>query len=73
VSLRLSGLSQDLDLRLVRDSNNNGIADSGDLIFASRNSGTAVDQINRSLRAGTYFAQVYQFGSNSSNYQLRIA
>ncbi|MGA7936347.1 MAG: S8 family serine peptidase [Kovacikia sp.] len=73
LSLNLIGLSADADVRLIQDTNNNGIVDSGEEIARSQNRGTLSESIGlSSLPAGTYFAQVYQYSGNA-NYTLRLA
>jgi hypothetical protein len=72
VNLTLSGLSGDADVRLIRDVNNNGAIDSGDILTTSTRSGNAAEWLNSSLTTGTYFVQVYQF-SGSTNYHLSVS
>jgi hypothetical protein len=73
VNLSLTGLTADADIRIIRDVNNNGIVDAGDVIVTSGNGGTANDSINlNNQAAGTYFAQVYQFTGNTG-YTLRLS
>lgn len=72
--LSLGGLSSDVDIRVVRDANSNGIVDLGDTISASLRTGSANEEINlQGLGTGGYFIQVYQ-GSPSSTtaYSLTI-
>jgi len=76
-NLSLTGLSttspNDADVRLIRDANNNGIVDSGEVIASSTRDVGLEESINlSSLSAGTYFAQVYQY-SGSTNYTLRLS
>jgi hypothetical protein len=66
VNIRLSGLSRDADIRVIRDRNNNGVVDSGEVVGSSTRSGTAVDSINNITLSGNYFLQVYQFSSNTA-------
>lgn len=68
VNINLSGLSSDLDLRLIADINNNRIVDAGEELVRSVNAGTYPDSITLD-DAGNYFLQVYQF-SGSSSYTL---
>ncbi|MEO1211492.1 MAG: pre-peptidase C-terminal domain-containing protein [Cyanobacteria bacterium J06638_20] len=65
VNIFLSGLSRDADIRVIRDRNNNGIVDAGEVIGSSTRGGTAVDTINNLTRSGNYFLQVYQFSGNT--------
>lgn len=73
VNVELSGMSTgtDADLRLIRDDNNNRIADSGDFIVSSSATGNATERISDINASGNYFVQVNQFSGNT-NYQLRL-
>jgi hypothetical protein len=72
-NLSLTGMSNDADVRLIRDANNNGIIDTGEVIASSTRGSNSDESINNSsLAAGTYFAQVYQF-SGDTNYTLRLS
>jgi hypothetical protein len=68
VDINLSGLSNDADIRLIRDLNNNSLVDSGEVLGTSSNGGTSSDSLSAS-DAGNYFLQVYQYSGNT-NYQL---
>jgi len=70
VNLQLSGLSDFTNLRLIQDSNNNGIFDSPD--FRVNTSGSSTASISRTLGAGTYFALVEPFSGRNTNYSLRL-
>jgi pimeloyl-ACP methyl ester carboxylesterase len=73
VNLTLSGLSADADLELIRDSNNNGRIDPGEVIGSSRNSGTTVDSVSRILEPGDYFVRVLPGTSTAkTNYNLEL-
>ena len=73
LSVSLSNLTSDADVRLIRDANSNGQADAGDVIHGSSRSGTATDSFNlEGLGAGTYFVRVNKFGSGSTNYRLSM-
>ncbi|BAY76874.1 peptidase domain-containing protein [Nostoc linckia NIES-25] len=69
VNINLSGLSADLDLKIIADVNNNRIIDSSDLVLTSSLGSTSSENLFLD-DAGNYFAQVFQFGSASSNYTL---
>jgi hypothetical protein len=71
-NLSLTGLSNDADVRLIQDINSNGIIDSNDEIVRSSWGGTHDESINRSLTAGTYFVQVYQY-IGDTNYTLNLS
>jgi hypothetical protein len=73
-NLSLYGLSADADVRVIRDANNNGIVDAGEVIAQSIQLGAASETITLpGLGTGDYFVQVYQgsFG-NSTNYTLSL-
>ncbi|NEO61293.1 MAG: hypothetical protein F6J98_12955 [Moorea sp. SIO4G2] len=70
VNISLTGLSSDADLRVIQDSNNNGLVDSGEVIDTSTSSGSLSESININS-AGDYFVQVYQFSGNTS-YTLNL-
>ncbi len=72
VTLALTGMSSDADLRLARDYNLNGIIDPGEIIASSTHSNSWNEALNRNLEAGNYFVQVYQYSGNT-NYQLRMS
>lgn len=75
VNISLTGLSADADLRLIRDINNNGVVDSGEVLRSSTAGGTTSEQISAFLTPGNnYFAQVYLFPSTgSTSYTLTIS
>ena len=69
IALNLHGISagDDADLYLYRDSNSNGVFDSGDAQVASSTIGSNFnDVIDYSATTGTYFAQVRRFGPGST-------
>jgi pimeloyl-ACP methyl ester carboxylesterase len=73
VNLRLSGLSADADLQLIRDVNNNGRVDPGEVLGESLNPGISVDSVSRILDAGDYFIRVYPGVSNAkTSYNLEL-
>ncbi|MDJ0712671.1 MAG: C2 family cysteine protease [Prochloraceae cyanobacterium] len=72
VSLSLTGLSRDVDFRLIQDTNNNRIVDSGEVIASSIHGGNWNEAINKNLGSGNYFVQVYQYSGNT-NYWLKMA
>lgn len=72
LNLSLTGLSQDADLRLIQDSNNNGVVDAGEVIARSQRGFTFSESIDlNGVAPGSYFAQVYQF-SDDTHYQLEL-
>ncbi len=73
-SLRLDGLTRDADVKLIQDRNRNGVADLGETIDYSLESGIIPDIINVSnLAPGTYYVQVYSFLGNSTNYDVNLS
>jgi Bacterial pre-peptidase C-terminal domain len=74
VRVSLTGLADDLNVRLIRDFNNNGRVDSGEVVVSSTNTGTQNDEISTFLDPGTYFVNVYPGVSTaSSNYTLAFS
>jgi hypothetical protein len=72
-NLAMTGLSADADVQLIRDSNNNGIAEVSEIVTGSYRGGNYDETINlESLTAGNYFVQVYQYSGNTS-YTLRMS
>ncbi|HEY9816143.1 MAG TPA: C2 family cysteine protease, partial [Candidatus Obscuribacterales bacterium] len=75
VNLTLAGMTNDIDLRLVQDINNNGVVDPDEVIANSVNYSDGAEWISEPLAAGTYFAQAYRWSgdSTSSNYYLSVS
>lgn len=71
LTLNLSGLNADSNLRLIRDANNNRIVDVGEMLASSNQSGTLSETLTQNLQAGAYFVQVYQY-SGETNYILNL-
>ena len=69
VNIRLSGLSNDADIRLIQDRNNNGIVESSEIIETSALGYTSSESISGIDLSGTYQLQVYQY-SGDTNYQI---
>lgn len=74
LNLSLTRMSADADLRVYRDTNNNGVIDSSDTFVANSTLGGSLnDSINlASQAAGNYLAEVYQYSGNTS-YTLRLS
>lgn len=70
VDINLTGLSSDADIRLIADTNQNRIVDSGDELVRSARGGSSSESIHLD-DAGNYFLQVYQFTGNT-NYNLAL-
>ncbi len=72
VSLNLTGLSSDADLRLIRDANSNGIVDDGEELIRSSIGGSANEFLSlEGMTSGRYIAQVSQF-SGTTAYTLSL-
>lgn len=72
VNVRLTGLSSDADVRIIRDFDNDQIVDAGEVIRTSTLGGTSSENINFSLPGSTpFYVEVYQFSGNT-NYQLQM-
>ncbi|MEB3357926.1 MAG: C2 family cysteine protease [Synechococcales bacterium] len=71
VTLTLTGLESNADLRLIQDKNNNGLVDAGEVIAWSSRSGSLNESINKVLASGTYFAEISQVGGGSNSYEFR--
>ncbi|MEL6495655.1 MAG: PPC domain-containing protein [Cyanobacteria bacterium J06623_7] len=68
--ITLSGLSNDADLRVIEDENNNGIVDAGEIYASSTRGGSRSDTVTID-DAGDYFVEVYQY-RGSTDYTLQI-
>lgn len=66
--ISLSGLSNDADIRLIQDANDNDIVDPGEVFDFSYNGGTASESIT-DIPTGDYFLQVYQY-SGDTDYEV---
>jgi trimeric autotransporter adhesin len=60
----LNGLSADADLDLL-DRN-------GRVLYSSNNGGNTAEVLSGSLAAGTYYLQIYSYGSAQTNYNLQL-
>ncbi|EKV00459.1 hypothetical protein Lepto7375DRAFT_2573 [Leptolyngbya sp. PCC 7375] len=65
VNVRLNGLLNDADVRVIRDNNSNGIVDAGEVIGSSTRAGNASELISNITQSGNYFVQVYQYNGNT--------
>ena len=72
IDISLTGLSNDADLRVIRDFNNNRIVDSYDEVVASSTYGsTSSELIQEFTGPGDYFVQVYPY-SGETSYELKF-
>lgn len=72
VNISLSGLSADSDVRLIQDTNGNGMVDSTDVVAYSSRGGIFAEKINSGIPGWTYFVQVNQY-SGATDYHLGIS
>jgi Bacterial pre-peptidase C-terminal domain len=73
LNVGLRDLSADADVSLIRDFNNNGLIDDGEIVAQSVNSGTNPESLNlQNLGAGTYYLRVNQY-TGDTNYALDIS
>lgn len=66
VNIRLSGLSADADIRVIRDGNNNGRVDAGEVVGSSTRGGNLNELISGLDLSGNYILQVYQYAAGTS-------
>ncbi len=71
-NLDLGGLSNDADVVLFQDLNENGELDFEEILDLSANEGTTPEAITRGLPAGTYFIGIERFEGNT-NYTLLLS
>ncbi|MCF4968412.1 C2 family cysteine protease [Nostoc sp. CMAA1605] len=71
IYLTIDGLSADANVRLIKDSNSNGLVEDSEVIAGSYKSGTQIDSIQKTLDAGNYFVKAY-YKSGDTNYKLKI-
>lgn len=68
----LSNMTADADLRIIQDTNNNGVIDTGEIIAASTRDGSQDDTVDLTgLTSGDYFIKVDRF-SGMTSYNLGI-
>ncbi|MGD1807441.1 Ser-Thr-rich GPI-anchored membrane family protein [Dapis sp. BLCC M126] len=66
----LTGLSGDADVRLIKDRNNNGRIDRGEVEAWQWERGSGSESIRKFVTRGTYFLQVNSYRNQSTNYNL---
>ena len=66
----LTGLTGDADVRLIRDANNNGQIDQGEIIAWQWERGTANESVRDFLSYGDYFLQVMNYNNQAANYSI---
>jgi hypothetical protein len=74
LTFNLTELTDNADMRLIYDSNNNGLIDPGEVIATSTNLGNLSETITLSgLLAGNYYLYVYRFASTvNTRYRLQL-
>ncbi|WP_017718112.1 pre-peptidase C-terminal domain-containing protein [Kamptonema formosum] len=73
LSVNLQDLSADADLKLIQDTNGNGVADENEEIESSASPGNAAEAIaTNALPAGTYFIAVNK-GDGDTTYNLSLS
>ncbi len=73
VLVTLDGLSAEANLRLIADSNGNGLVDEGEVIARSEVEGTSPERLDlQNLAAGDYYLQVYQVAGETT-YTLEMS
>jgi hypothetical protein len=71
LSVSLTGLSSDADIRIIQDLNGNYEIDANEVLASSTHGGSLNEAINKNLDAGNYFVQVYRY-SGDTNYTLKL-
>ncbi|MEB3180952.1 MAG: PPC domain-containing protein [Nostocaceae cyanobacterium] len=72
-SLSLTGLTDDADVELIQDIDNDGRVDYNEVLRYSYNSGSNNESINTLLAAGTYYIRVYSdYYSDNTSYTLSL-
>ena len=73
LNLALTDLSNDADVQIIEDKNNNGLIDTGEIIATSHLGSTTSESINlANLKTGKYFVQVYQY-LGDTYYNLKLS
>ena len=65
LNINLFGLSADANIRLIQDSNNDGVVQTSEIIAFSTNKGNSNESILEIDIPGTYLLQVYQYSGNT--------
>ena len=76
VKAAIRGLTADVDLALVKDGNNNGIAENNEILKSSMTAGTSDETLNLfNLTTGTYYLviKLADGGVSSGNYTLQMS
>ncbi|MGB3509917.1 MAG: pre-peptidase C-terminal domain-containing protein [Microcoleaceae cyanobacterium] len=76
VNITLGAVTEDAEVRLINDFNNNGVIDQGDGDILRQRRATSTDNatIEQAIQAGTYYVSVFpRFSGNNTNYDLTIS
>ena len=71
--LSLNRFRGDLDVELIKDSNNNGLVESSEVIAFSRSPARRREFIDANLDTGTYYIRVYSNSNTDSFYNLSVS
>ncbi|HEY9658799.1 MAG TPA: PPC domain-containing protein, partial [Allocoleopsis sp.] len=71
-NLQLTGLSNDADIRLIRDLDSDRVVDGNEVMAYSRNGGIQSESIPN-IGPGDYFVQIYSYDGNPTNYTLSVS
>jgi Bacterial pre-peptidase C-terminal domain len=66
----LTSLTGDADVRLVKDANNNGKIDQGEVLAWQWERGTGSESIRKFVGAGNYLLQVMSYNNQTANYNV---
>ncbi len=72
LDIALSGIGGDVDLYLIQDINGNGIAETNEILRFSTTNGNQEALSVSKLASGTYYALVYEYGNNLTDYTLTL-
>ncbi len=70
-TLLLSAMTANADVQLIRDINENGLVDFGEITVTSAEPNNSLEQVTRTLDPGIYFVRVYT-SSPATNYTLQL-
>lgn len=74
LSVVLDGLTEDADLYLIQDFNDNGIVDADDVLLSSFKGGSSAEAISvDDLAAGSYFIDVENYDASNTFYNLSMS
>ncbi|QLE59157.1 C2 family cysteine protease [Nostoc sp. TCL26-01] len=71
LNLAVDGLSSNVNLQIVKDTNKNGSYEIGEALAGSYNTGNTGEAIRQTFDAGNYCIRVYSKGGDT-NYNLRV-